>query len=272
MSLGIEAVTLGDRVDACQGDLRIDHSLEALERERGEADRSGHGNEPHGDAHLDAEGPAVPQEEPHGIGPEVPRKPPIADAPEPHQGAVCRHHVEAQNARRHRAVPCRAEERRVLRCGTADCCDDTGERAEERSSAAHRRKRVVERAPSAAGLGGHPAIGLIDLDHPVERAHVEDDRSRPCGSVSARVGMPAAPHADCMARIGDCGDAGDGRVHARRSHDELWRVRRRACDVVSVVGAFRRVVDEVRRADQIDEARREVAAHSSSVAAMIAPA
>ena len=59
VGLGIEAVALGDRVDARQSDLRIDHGLEALERERGEADRRGHGNEPHGDAHLHAEGAAV---------------------------------------------------------------------------------------------------------------------------------------------------------------------------------------------------------------------
>ena len=84
--------------------------------------------------------------------------------------------------------------------------------------------------------------------------------------------MAAASHGERMARIGDRRDTGDGRVHARRSHDELWRVRRRACDVVSVVGAFRRVVDDVRRADQIDEARREAVAHSRSVAAKIAPA
>ena len=84
--------------------------------------------------------------------------------------------------------------------------------------------------------------------------------------------MPTAPHGERMARAGDRRDAGDGGVHARRADDEVRRVRRRAGDVVGVVGAFRRVVDDVRRADQIGESRREAAAHSRSAAATIASA
>ena len=83
--------------------------------------------------------------------------------------------------------------------------------------------------------------------------------------------MPAAPHGDRVARAGDRRDARDGGVGARRAHDEVRRVRRGACDVVTVVGALRRVADDVGRAGQSGEARREAVAHSPA-AAMIASA
>ena len=221
---GVEAVALRDRVGAGQGDLRVDHGPETLEREGGEADRRRHRNGPHGDPELDAESAAVAEEKPHRIGPEIPRDTPLTHRAEPDQRAACRRHIEAEHALGHRAEPSRAEEGGVLRCRPAHRCHDAGKRAEERSPAPRRAERVVERAPGTTGLGGHPAVGFVDVHHPVERAHVEDDGAGPRGPVAAGVGVAAAPHRERMARPGDRGNACDGRVHARRAHDEVRRV------------------------------------------------
>ena len=97
----------------------------------------------------------------------------------------------------------------MLRQRASDRRGDPGKRSEERRAHAARRERVAQRCPGDARFHRNVAVGLVDLDDPVEAAHVDQDRIGAGRQIAVGVGGAAA--------AGVHGNAGRG----RGAHGEL---------------------------------------------------
>ena len=109
---------------------------------------------------------------------------------------IGQYHLKPDHGSVHAPMRGRSEKSRILRSSARHGRYPPGERTKKRGSEAAPRQGLVERSPSAASLDDHVTINDVDLLDSGKSASINQNAVGLLGSVSTRIGHPAAARHD----------------------------------------------------------------------------